>query len=81
MSEWRPIATAPRQTMLLLAHEEFAGWFEVGECCALGDWYRRLSHEPLDKAPTHWMPLPDAPPCAMKRAYQDFGHLLTDVAN
>jgi hypothetical protein len=58
---WRPISTLISQTWALLGHEEFDGWYEVGERDALGIWRRRLSMEVLDKVPTHWMPLPEPP--------------------
>ena len=63
MSEWRPIATAPKGEMFIYY------WPRDGKRCiglayfakdgswrdSEGNWKTRLE-------PTHWMPLPD-PPC------------------
>jgi len=61
--EWRPIETAPRDTLflgwLLLAD----GWFAgpgIGWIGVAGRWIR-ADHPRDTRHPTHWMPMP-APP-------------------
>lgn len=61
--EWKPIDKCPRQTMVLVGHEEFRGFFEVAECSALGEWTQGLmTNRPLRHQPTHYAEL-DPPPC------------------
>lgn len=66
---WQPIETAPRDgTRVLLAHDE---WVGAGAWCKEGNgngpfWtdYSVASwpyEEYAEIAPSHWMPLPDAP--------------------
>ena len=77
-SAWRPIETAPKDgTSILLHRQPETEWWEP-ECDDVntvvaswwenvpdGDWicYMDLPMEPsCPFTPTHWMPLPDAPP-------------------
>ena len=76
MADWQPIETAPRDGLkvtshtFLLAHADekwirFGKWY-VQEGC----WYYSGTNERSQwaqvrgDAPTHWMPLPEPPPCA-----------------
>ncbi len=58
---WRPIETAPRDKMLLLAHVE-------DTAPLIGYWYRSAWREHNGKGspcrPTHWQPLPTPPETA-----------------
>ena len=58
--EWQPIETAPKDGASVLIGraqwpEPFVAHLEDGR------WYIDGEDEPFDFAPTHWMPLPDAP--------------------
>ena len=62
MIDWKPIDRAPRQTMILVGHEAFRGWFRIAECSALGEWTEGLcTTRPLERMPTHFAEL-DPPP-------------------
>ena len=65
MSEWRPIATAPKDRALLLALRK---GMVVGLWDKVENAWRLSSRSVLavsrlegDRAPTHWMPLPPHP--------------------
>lgn len=63
--EWQPIETAPSQTSVLVGNCSLKGFFRVAIRDAFGDWHNDglgyISMDPLDKSPTHWMPLPLPP--------------------
>lgn len=59
--QWLPIDRVPGQTMVLVGHEAFRGWFEVAERNALGEWHRALTQIPLERQPTHFAHI-EAPP-------------------
>jgi hypothetical protein len=68
MTDWQPIATAPKDgTPVLLrcrhggydADYVIEGWYEMGAFDRR--WYEAFGENPLNPQPTHWMPLP-APP-------------------
>lgn len=52
--EWLPIDRVPGQTMVLVGHEAFRGWFEIAERSALGEWHKALTQTPLKRTPTHF---------------------------
>jgi hypothetical protein len=63
MSDWQPIARAPKDGLVLVCgqwdgeHECEGTWWGLGACCDIGvygDWNDDIS-------PTHWMPLPAHP--------------------
>lgn len=53
--DWKPIAKAPRQELLLVGHADFKGWFAIAEMNALGEWNEGLiTARRLERAPTHY---------------------------
>lgn len=55
MIEWHRIdAHTPKQTMLLVGHEGFRGWFEVAEYMHTVGWVYRGTQTRLDREPTHF---------------------------
>jgi hypothetical protein len=61
MSEWKPIKTAPKDdTRMLFYYGNFGtGLIETGF-----GWQLLQNSFPGDvRRPTHWMPLPEPPPC------------------
>lgn len=60
MSEWQPIATAPKdESFVLLWWPHWSSRAVVGQC-RFGAW--SAEHFPTswdDEPPTHWMPLPE----------------------
>lgn len=68
MSEWRLIATAPKDwAVLVFIPNASAGLeIEIAHCASDdpdGDWYpaTRDLAAPIDIPPSHWMPLPVCP--------------------
>jgi hypothetical protein len=61
MIEWKPIDVAPRQTMVLVGHEAFRGWFEIAEYMITVGWVKRGTQTRLDREPTHFASI-DPPP-------------------
>ena len=59
--DWKPIDRCPSQTMVLVGHEAFRGWFEVAELNALGEWHKALTQSPLKHEPTHFVDLEPPP--------------------
>ena len=67
MTEWQPIATAPKdETVLIYIPND--GWgigVEIAHSSSDdpdGNWYSSLYQGgPIDVDPTHWQPLPDPP--------------------
>lgn len=70
MSEWQPIGTAPKDgTRFLAWHKgrvDFFHWQDLnGRCDAPVGWRDSFIYvfpEFDSSGPTHWIPLPDAPP-------------------
>lgn len=70
--EWLDIATAPKRDGHLVLLHPSRGWAEdVNSDCEVGYWdkyaQRWLAYGPIAEdytGPTHWMPLPPAPPVA-----------------
>lgn len=54
MTDWKPIDAAPKQTMVLVGHEAFRGWFEVAEYMYTVGWVRRGTQQKLNHEPTHF---------------------------
>lgn len=55
MIDWKPIDKHhPRQTMVLVGHEAFRGWFEVAEYMYTVGWVKRGTQTLLDRTPTHY---------------------------
>jgi hypothetical protein len=54
---WEPIERAPPQTMLLVGHEAYRGWFEVAEYMVTVGWVKRSTQTKLDREPTHFVRL------------------------
>lgn len=65
-AKWQPIATAPAPGVRVLAtwdntwntEGEHIEVCEAGEC---GEWFYSFDGDAPTTAPTHWMPIPDAP--------------------
>ena len=67
MSDWRPIATAPRdRTSILVVYgdeQAVAFWWQPDPQAPKGfvaGWHDGVFHE-LEFEPTHWQPLPPSP--------------------
>lgn len=59
MSEWKPIETAPKDGMVLVAGfwDDGRSWRDIGHCDHLGV----VGRWDYNLEPTHWMPLPEPP--------------------
>jgi hypothetical protein len=65
VTEWRDIATAPKDGTKVWAFG--SGWFCPSIIAADGEWWRMRQAEGYTGQPTHWMPLQvPAPPISMK---------------
>lgn len=53
-TDWRPIDAAPKQTMVLVGHEAFRGWFEVAEYMYTVGWVHCGTQRRLKREPTHF---------------------------
>lgn len=74
MSDWQPIGTAPKDGTRILAWANRLGWERDGYSCVTVEWHghrwavmgaRDNKEWPDTKdecSPSHWMPLPSAPP-------------------
>jgi hypothetical protein len=65
VSEWQPIATAPRNGSEILA------WDELGFCAVVywDDARVEWTNGDIVLQPTHWMPLPKGPKASNKGSY------------
>lgn len=68
MSDWKDIASAPRdgtQVLLIGRYPTLTGWSDVYHSWAQAphtpDWATHWCRWPHAFEPTHWMPLPDPP--------------------
>ena len=74
MTEWRDIATAPKDGTEILAYEagDFSivkwarvnrsmGWQCMGDGCSAVEYMDDFGTGYLQAYPSHWMPLPEAP--------------------
>jgi hypothetical protein len=65
VTEWRDIATAPKNGTKVWAFG--SGWFCPSIIAADGEWWRMRQAEGCTGQPTHWMPLQvPAPPLPLK---------------
>lgn len=60
-SSWRPIDAARQQTMYLVGHEAFRGWFEVAEYQITVGWVHRGTSRRLEHEPTHFAEIEPPP--------------------
>jgi hypothetical protein len=61
-NEWQPIDTAPMQEYVILwSPAEPEGKVLVGYLSGRNQWYDESNGLHIDPAPSHWMPLPEAP--------------------
>ena len=68
--DWRPIATAPEQTTVLVCNDCLLGWHAVAIKSALGEWFYDGTPSnlvPLKYGPTHWQELPSIHPISIRK--------------
>lgn len=61
--EWRSIESAPKDEDVIAFFPDAVTEIMVVHCFDDGscDWYEPHGRQPIDVAPTHWMPLPPGP--------------------
>lgn len=68
-AQWQPIETAPNEVDVLAYFPDASDEYQVMVAHRIeGDWYPQDANacpDPLDVAPTHWMPRPN-PPAAVR---------------